>query len=603
MRKTRIINIEPGVKYLGESNEIKELPSNCIFDKGKVGCGGTTLAIDSGKPYVIAVPFVSLIENKTAQHPNILGVYGNMSQASIKEYVGSNKNPVIMTTYDSIEKVTKAINNPSDYYLLVDEYHLLFMQYSFREGAVAKVLSNFRLYKEFCFMTATQLEEEFILDELSDIDVVVAKWQDITEISVFSVNCTKGVLNSTIDVINNYLDGSEEGNLYVFVNSVEFIKDIVANTALNSNNCNVVYSKNNRTDVGIERGVLPCRKDGSIKPKKINLLTSTVFEGSDIYDRDGKILMVSDSSKAHTLIDISTSFQQIAGRIRTSRFIGEIAHFYTTTRYTSLDFDAFKKLSLKEEALAKKSESEFNNLSEDVRTYILEGNKTFNETYISVVGNSIKFNANLVKLDLYNFKICKHLYKVRVNNVSNLDSELTKYHYTVKNYTHESATKISPSDVTSFTEVVTELEKFYQPNNIFIVYTGEQEALLNAAFTKYPFLKKALLHFGYAGIKELNYVQTNIKRKLLTALDTNTETKVYKMLKTYNDITAGSFIPASILKKRFKTIYDELGMTSPAKGSDIENYFHTKSGSKRVGGKKVAGYTILNPKFIINKTN
>jgi len=71
MKTVKTISIESGVKYLGQSNQITSLPSNCIFDKGKVGCGGTTLAIESNKPYVIAVPFISLIENKVSQHSNI----------------------------------------------------------------------------------------------------------------------------------------------------------------------------------------------------------------------------------------------------------------------------------------------------------------------------------------------------------------------------------------------------------------------------------------------------------------------------------------------------------------------------------------------------
>lgn len=55
------------MKYLSEV--MKELPKNCLFNKGKVGCGGTTLALNSDKNYVICVPFQSLIKNKMAQYP------------------------------------------------------------------------------------------------------------------------------------------------------------------------------------------------------------------------------------------------------------------------------------------------------------------------------------------------------------------------------------------------------------------------------------------------------------------------------------------------------------------------------------------------------
>ena len=63
------INIPENVKYLSEY--IKDLPDNCILSKGKVGAGGTSIAINNNVNYVIAVPFVSLIENKMQQHDNI----------------------------------------------------------------------------------------------------------------------------------------------------------------------------------------------------------------------------------------------------------------------------------------------------------------------------------------------------------------------------------------------------------------------------------------------------------------------------------------------------------------------------------------------------
>lgn len=45
-------------KYLKDL--IPSLPTDCLFDKGKVGCGGTSLAIECNLPYIICVPFVSL---------------------------------------------------------------------------------------------------------------------------------------------------------------------------------------------------------------------------------------------------------------------------------------------------------------------------------------------------------------------------------------------------------------------------------------------------------------------------------------------------------------------------------------------------------------
>lgn len=69
---------------------------------------------------------------------------------------------------------------------------------------------------------------------------------------------------------------------------------------LTEENCNLIYSQNNRSKLGIPRGQLPSVLDGPVQSKRINMLTSTAFEGSDIYDRVGKIVIVSDGNKTST---------------------------------------------------------------------------------------------------------------------------------------------------------------------------------------------------------------------------------------------------------------------------------------------------------------
>lgn len=587
--KTRTIKIEAGVKYLSQSKNITELPANCLFDKGKVGCGGTTLAIESGVPYVIAVPFVSLIENKVAQHPNMLGVYEGVKAADIKKYIKNTENPIIMTTYDSLSKIGKYIDT-AKYKLLVDEYHLLFTQYSFRDEAINNVLKEYKNYKEYCFMTATPLEEEFILEELKDLELVSTEWADTTEVTVKSIKCINGVNNTVVDLVNDFLSGKEEGNLYLFVNSVNFIKEIVANTNLTIDNCNVIYSKNNKTDVGIDRGTLPSHKSGSIQPKKINLLTSTVFEGTDIYDENGRTYIVSDASRTHTLTDISTSFQQIAGRIRNSKYMTTIHHLFTHTRYTELSYDEFKNLSLKEVEIAKKASNSFNQLPEEQKQYLISaGLGKINETYITVKGNDISFNPNLVKLDIYNYKVSKHLYKLRVN----LKNECDKYGFRVETYNCTTETRISPTELEGFETVVKTLQSFGTQ------LTEEQAVYTEAAYVRFPFLKEAIEKLGFEGIEKEGYVQTNIKRKITSLLNVNDETKIYKLLIDFNDVKSGEFISATTLKSRFKTIYDSLSLSKTPKGSDINMYFNTKPTKKKVNGKTVEGYLLLNSKTII----
>jgi hypothetical protein len=443
-------------------------------------------------------------------------------------------------------------------------------------------------------MTATLLEDEFILDELKEVPIVEAVWQDVINVKVQSVLCPKGVLNSIIELVNYCLNENCDFNLYIFVNSVEFIKNVVKEAKLTEDNCNVIYSKNNLTNVGIERGTLPSLKDGSINPKKINLLTSTVFEGSDIYDENGKTIIVSDPTKSQTLIDISTSFQQIANRVRNSKYNDNIVHYYNNTRYSNITYKEFQERSLDEIDAAKTISIEYNNLSERAR----RGIAGINEVYIGIEkkNKTFYFNPNLVKLDLYNFKICKHLYSIRINGLTN---EYKKHGFDSNKYIHKSNISIAKKDLESFKETIIEIEKYY---NCIINNSCEetQKAYIDTAFKKYNFLKEAIKKLGFDEIKKLKYNQTTIKRKLLTYVDNNLETKIYKMLKVNTDITSGNFIPSEILKKRFKNIYETLNTHKVAKASDIESYFYCKRTKKRINDKIIDGYILQNPKLFFN---
>ena len=124
-----IIQAPQGAKYY--SDFMEEIPANCINDKGITGCGATTLAITNDIPTIIAMPYINLIENKTSQHDNLLGVTGDTAEKEIIDYIKQAKIIKIATTYDSLPKVIAAYNQVTgmnafkDLFLLVDEAHVL----------------------------------------------------------------------------------------------------------------------------------------------------------------------------------------------------------------------------------------------------------------------------------------------------------------------------------------------------------------------------------------------------------------------------------------------------------------------------------------------
>lgn len=170
----KIIKAPETATYLADF--MTELPVNCLFDKGRTGCGGTTIAIENELDTIIAMPYVNVIKNKQEQHENLLGIYQGVTEAEITDYLNTHQIKKIAVTYDRLEFLIELLHeqglNPyKDFFLLVDEWHILFNSYAFRNEAVKRVLKQSRRFERVTYMTATPIEEEFILEELKDFPV------------------------------------------------------------------------------------------------------------------------------------------------------------------------------------------------------------------------------------------------------------------------------------------------------------------------------------------------------------------------------------------------------------------------------------------------
>ena len=591
------IDIPDTATYL--SDAISELPKNCLFDKGLVGCGGTTIAIRSEENYVIAAPFVSLIVNKMSQHEKILGVYEGVSNKKIIEYSKKEGVKTFMVTYDSLPRLIELIN-PKEYRLLVDEYHILFTQYSFRSQAALSVLNNYKDFKDYCFMTATVLEPEFILDELKNLPFVIAVWQKSKEVVVESVRCVD-VMKVVCNKIQQYLNNRISGNAYFFVNSIDIMSRLIERNKLTEENTRVIYSRNNKKHMIIKNS------DVSSEPKKINFLTSTVFEGADIYDEEGRIYIISDSGKSHTLIDISTSFKQIGGRIRNTKYNNRIVHFYKSTRYSNaVTYDEFKVVCEKNIKETNELIEEFNSANLKLREATL---KLSCDNYVKRTDNILTFDPNQVKIDLYNFKLCKHLYTIKIA----LKDEYISMGYKVNEHVDRSKEEvpIETQGTRSFKDAVEYVKKSglcvmeatdsaygYSPDvdvsNINII---EEVADI---FKKYLFLKEAIQKIGYDEIEKCNYNITNIKRKTINKLDISTTSKVAKYLKD-KALGVGDFIPHEQAVTLIKDAYEAFGSKRNVKSTDINIFYNTKNSDKTKNGIRTSGYIILSPKVFFTE--
>ncbi len=568
------------VEYLSEV--ISELPHNCMYDKSITGAGGTYIALTSQDNYIICVPYVSLIENKCFQHKEVFGVYEGTKISDLKVYLANEAIPVkkIMVTYDSIEKILRYID-PSEYKLLVDELHCLFQQYLFRNDAVMKVLNNYDKFKSFCFMTATMIEPQFTLKELKHLPVYEADWEIVKKVNVISTKCDADVKHTIAYLIDEFLTGVETGNAHIFINSVDTIKALINHSKLTNENCRGIWSKHNKTDMPIERN---CINDDV---KKINFYTSACFEGTDVKDEDGKIFIVSDGTKAHSTLDITTSFKQIAGRIRDSKYKDTIHHIYSSTRYenysTYEDYQKYANELILEDI---KEVEDLNNLNDKTKKKILKVYtslfKNGASSYIRTTNDSFIYEENLYKLDLYNYKVTRQLYSLKLNMAKeykkiNMNYEEWETDKTQLDKKH--IVKISPK--ANFTETVLEIET--KKDSDFILW----------AYKKYPFLSDAIKYLGFKKIKDLKYNITNIKKTIISTKHSKPEHQVKDLLILTNKFKKGSYLLVNELKELLQTTYDKCGFEKKAKATDIEQYFTIKKTTKKIDNRPENVYVIM----------
>lgn len=254
-----------------------------------------------------------------------------------------------------------------------------------RKVRIRKMLKCIGYFKHVVFITATPLKEEYFFQEIFDAEIPEPQigndpFKQTKRFSVVKVifpkECirqdsvirhrTKRVSASVAKHLQEAYIKNEnyKANAHVFINSIDGILEIIRrlNVVENGRRIKIVCGQNEENKEEIKESIKKMIEDrmkrdksaltfedyikanecehlykepvSSINepPKRINFYTSTAFEGADIFDPNGKIIVVSYGFRAKTMYDISTKFLQIAGRIRDIKF-NRIEFFFDGVRY------------------------------------------------------------------------------------------------------------------------------------------------------------------------------------------------------------------------------------------------------------------------------
>ena len=400
-----IIKIPNKTHYLGEVCNI--LPTHRLINKGITGCGGTTVELKAERNSIILCPTRNLVTSKSDE--DYLGITGDTSNKAIKDYIYSEiKYKKLIATYDSLSRIMEIVPNYSEYFLLVDEYHLLFNDYSFRSDVILFILNNFRKFKDWAFLTATPLKEEFILEELKDIPQLTYEWEGATKVNI-NIRDTCFIQKELLNLLELYKDR----NLHIFLNSVSTIYKITEK--LNIDTYRVVCSENSKTKI---------KNFAKINSpiKKYNFYTSCSFEGCDIYDPDGYCIIMSDTNISTTILDISTKIRQVCGRLRDSKYKDQCTLILNTSkhRYAGTNKEDFLQ-EVEKCRFAGNNWCRIYNNSNDIDKDTLNrsyNKDTFATMYVRKYRNNYFYDENLRKMDLYNYNLINEIYDSSISVIT-----------------------------------------------------------------------------------------------------------------------------------------------------------------------------------------
>lgn len=599
MLEKKIIDSK-GFKYIGEF--MNDLPDNVMLNKVTTGCGMTSLILENDIKYVLAVPFVALIKNKKEwcekRGIESCAVYsGGANEKDIEVFSGQK----IIVTYDSLEKVTKALIERGDikeWKLCVDESHKLVDSAAFRPNAINSVLENYKKYRAYVFGTATPVRDKYQLPALKNIKKVKVKWHNLKKVKVNYCHY-EGKINDVAAILAlDFINNERIGNAHIFINSVRSICDIIRKMQKGGfykhNDIRIVCADNPRNQNLIETKT---SKDFYISPvgstvRKVNFYTATAFEGCDIYDEEGKNFIITDGSKDYTKIDIVTVLPQIIGRIRNSKYNNTVDLLYSSNKYLAnmtekqFENEVHKGLQRAEEDI-----KEFKTLSKEssIRSCIIEKN---DNAFLLVKGNELVVNDNAWYNEMHNFSTMrKTFYVSKDGNERTIKDGTTNYNgldYEYKGINRvpiKGLNKVKLGRIASFKDLCLDCIAVFKQEPSLV-----RTAKVGQIKDTYPLIYEAFDRLGETKMKALEYRKKDIENALL--IISNESSFYYKVVKLL-DLKVGRWYSRAEIKLKLKNIYKKLHIEKTAKGTDLKKWFDFKLKNRQINGKLVSGIVVI----------
>lgn len=577
--KQEIINGD-NARYLGELERFKDGIPFGIVNKTKTDVGGTYVAANCGSNYIIVCPFKDLVDSIAADRNNryeVFKCYGGVREYQFRKYIKNNTTYKIAVTYDSLPKLIGWLSGTEGWKVLVDEYHLILEDMDFRYDAINGLMEEIQKFRHYSFLSATPIDLDFEIDFLKQLPHYKVQWNGVTKITPIRykvTQLTKGLarfiqifLDEGISLpdINGNVSKVEE--LYIFINSVTSIKQIADTLKLNPNDVKICCAGRIRNNKLLGEYQI---ESVSSPNKRINFFTKKCFQGCNLFTNNGLIIVASDAYRTQTLVDISTTMEQIAGRIRINDeyqniFRNVIVHLFSTNKNVMSD-EEFEMLMQDKEKEADKLLSGWNKLDKEERqTYIKRMN--LDTELVSIINGKMVYN-NLKKQSFIYKQALRKTYK---DGISIRDSfmQSEKFELTNQNKWKDFNIKLAKAMTVSYEQLLKD-------------YLDSPSESYEQEYPEFPLIKR------YLKESEMNTLRWN-REKMLKAVEDKKQVD-----KVFLAIYQPGFISNKDLKGKLKDEFGRLGIKLSPKATLIENctLYSVEKASRKIDGKTVSGYEL-----------
>ena len=577
--KQEIIN-GGNARYLGELERFKDGIPFGIVNKTKTDVGGTYVAANCSSNYIIVCPFKDLVDSIAADKNNryeIFKCYGGVREYQFRKYIKNNTTYKIAVTYDSLPKLIGWLSSTEGWKVLVDEYHLILEDMDFRYDAINGLMEEIQKFRHYSFLSATPIDLDFEIDFLKQLPHYKVQWNGVTKITPIRykvTQLTKGLarfiqifLDEGISLpdINGNVSKVEE--LYIFINSVTSIKQIADTLKLNPDDVKICCADRIRNNKLLGEYQI---ESVSSPNKRINFFTKKCFQGCNLFTNNGLIIVASDAYRTQTLVDISTTMEQIAGRIRINDeyqniFRNVIVHLFSTNKNVMSD-EEFEMMMQDKEKEADKLLSGWSKLDKEERqTYIKRMN--LDTELVSIINGKMVYN-NLKK---QSFIYKQELRKTYKDGISIRDSfmQSEKFELTNQNEWEDFNIKLAKAMTVSYEQLLKD-------------YLDSPSESYEQEYPEFPLIKR------YLKESEMNTLRWN-REKMLKAVEDKKQVD-----KVFLAIYQPGFISNQELKGKLKDEFGRLGIKLSPKATLIENctLYSVEKASRKIDGKTVSGYEL-----------